>query len=241
MIWNPSPDFRYSLKRGMSGTDVGALQLNLGDLIIDGDFGPLTRKAVRRFQRRHRRLVTDGIAGPATQAAIASREMRDAAELVPDGLLKSLANNESALILGSCGKHSSDAGWDVGVFARSTGKSPGTQEFLDSCYDVRESAQWSAENLRDSWERIGDPVHSWYSDGLDVPLSYRWQLAVFAHNWPSGALNLARRGAITVDYIGDDNTDTSPADWIITATGGRLETPREWFASYVTRASVFCK
>lgn len=243
MIWQPSPDFRYALKRGMSGTDCAALQLNLGDLLVDGDFGRLTERAVRRFQRRHPRLVTDGIAGPATQAAVASREMRDAAATVPEGLLKSLAFNESALILGSCGKHSQDSGWDVGVFARSTGKAPGTQEFLRSCYDVTESAEWSAENLRDSYEKLGVPVESWYTGTLAGGRinRYRWQLAVFMHNWPAGALNLARRGAVTVDYVGDRNTDDEPAAWIIAATGGRLETPREWVLSYVARSTTYVR
>lgn len=242
MIWQPSPDFRYALERGMAGTDVAALQMNLGgDLLVDGDFGPRTEQAVRRFQRRRPRLATDGIAGPATQAAIATARMRDAAKGVPRGLLRSLAHNESGLILGSCGRHASDAGWDVGVFARSTGKAPGTQEFLRSCYDVAASAEWSATNLRDSYEELGIPVESWYSEELadGNERIYRWQLAVFSHNFPAGALNLARRGAVTVDYLGDHDADDEPADWIITATGGRLETPREWCLSYIERATVY--
>lgn len=40
-----------------------------GHLVIDGDFGPLTRMAVREFQRRSQ-LVADGIVGPMTAAAL---------------------------------------------------------------------------------------------------------------------------------------------------------------------------
>lgn len=241
MIWQPSTDFRYSLRWGMTGTDVAALQLNLRDLVVDGDFGPRTEKAVRQFQRLRPRLVTDGIAGPATQAAIATVRIAVAAKRVPKGLLRSLASNESAFFLGSAGPHSQDSGWDVGVFARSTGHQPGSQSFLWSAYDVAESASWSADNLIESREKIGSPVESWYSEELadGVERIYRWQLAVFMHNWPAGAHNLARRGAVTVGYPGDDNNDDQPAAWIIAATGGRLQTPREWCLSYVQRATVF--
>lgn len=234
MIWQPSADFRYALRYGDVGTDVAALQLNLGDLTVDGDFGPRTERAVRRFQRHRPRLVTDGIAGPATQAKIAERQMRSAAARVPEGLLKSLGYNESALILGSCGKHADDPGWDIGVFARSSGTAPGSQDFLWAAYDVAASAGWSAENLRASRERLGVPVDSWYRGTLahGDDERYRWQLAVLAHNYPLGASNIAKYGEATSD-------DDAPREWIITATGGRLQTTREWCVAYIRRATVF--
>lgn len=59
--------------RGMDGTDVELLQHLLNDLpdpmgsriAIDGDFGPETEAAVRKFQR-YFNLTVDGIVGPNT-------------------------------------------------------------------------------------------------------------------------------------------------------------------------------
>ncbi len=75
-----------SLRRGMSGSDVAALQTFLApdariypEGVISGYFGALTEAAVKRFQARHA-IVTSGtpdttgygVVGPATRAAIAS-------------------------------------------------------------------------------------------------------------------------------------------------------------------------
>jgi len=72
-----------TLREGMNGDDVRALQQSLAQLNYtdsrgrplrpDGDFGPTTTAALEAFQRDHQ-LSADGIAGPATLAS-----MRDAA------------------------------------------------------------------------------------------------------------------------------------------------------------------
>jgi hypothetical protein len=51
-----------------AGGNVAQVQSALG-LAADGIYGPLTRRAVRRFQRAHG-LTVDGVAGPATLAAL---------------------------------------------------------------------------------------------------------------------------------------------------------------------------
>ena len=56
------------LTTGSSGKAVAAVQRKLG-LRATGYFGRYTRRAVRRFQRRHGLLV-DGIAGPQTLGAL---------------------------------------------------------------------------------------------------------------------------------------------------------------------------
>src|SRR5438034_2244094 len=65
-----------TLKQGSSGPDVTNLQQKLKDLGfdpngVDGNFGPGTRAAVIAFQQS-KGLQADGIAGPATMAALAS-------------------------------------------------------------------------------------------------------------------------------------------------------------------------
>lgn len=58
------------VRRGHRGWDVAALQFLLAwkgfpSGTLDGDFGPQTERALRRYQSRHG-LVRDGLAGPAT-------------------------------------------------------------------------------------------------------------------------------------------------------------------------------
>jgi peptidoglycan hydrolase-like protein with peptidoglycan-binding domain len=65
-----------TLRQGRVGWDVSVLQYLLArhgiGRVIDGYFGPETRAAVRRFQRRAG-LAVDGIAGPQTLAALEGR------------------------------------------------------------------------------------------------------------------------------------------------------------------------
>jgi peptidoglycan hydrolase-like protein with peptidoglycan-binding domain len=62
------PLSRY-LKRGVYGDDVARLQHFIGDLTVDGDFGPKTHVAVLKLQARNY-LDTDGIVGRRTAEAI---------------------------------------------------------------------------------------------------------------------------------------------------------------------------
>ena len=68
-----------TLRHGRVGWDVSVLQYLLArhgvGRVIDGYFGPETRAAVRRFQRRAG-LAVDGIAGPQTLAALEGKQSR---------------------------------------------------------------------------------------------------------------------------------------------------------------------
>ena len=69
-----------SLKPGMSGSSVTALQQALTQLgynpgTADGSYGPSTTQAVTAFQAA-KGLTADGVAGPATLAAINTRAQR---------------------------------------------------------------------------------------------------------------------------------------------------------------------
>ncbi|HZB05864.1 MAG TPA: transglycosylase family protein [Thermoleophilaceae bacterium] len=56
------------VKRGDRGPAVSTIQRELR-IMADGVFGPLTERAVKRFQQRHG-LVPDGIVGPLTRGAL---------------------------------------------------------------------------------------------------------------------------------------------------------------------------
>ena len=65
------------LKKGSRGPRVGSVQKALG-LKPDRIFGPATKRAVKRFQRRHG-MTIDGVVGPATWALIKQvRELQHA-------------------------------------------------------------------------------------------------------------------------------------------------------------------
>lgn len=63
-----------TLKLGANGDDVTRMQTMLkakgGDVVVDGVFGPHTKLALQTFQAE-KKLVADGICGPATWAALA--------------------------------------------------------------------------------------------------------------------------------------------------------------------------
>jgi hypothetical protein len=72
----PVPAPVASLKPGDTGTQVKVLQRALASLgfstgKIDGQYGPATEAALKRFQRSAR-LTADGIVGPATLRALAA-------------------------------------------------------------------------------------------------------------------------------------------------------------------------
>lgn len=75
-----------TLKLGLSGHDVAALQLRIAGwaadsarqtyVAMDGAYGPATEAAVKRFQRAYG-LAIDGIAGPQVQRVLNSLESAD--------------------------------------------------------------------------------------------------------------------------------------------------------------------
>jgi peptidoglycan hydrolase-like protein with peptidoglycan-binding domain len=63
-----------TLRQGAKGDLVKKLQAALG-VVPDGDFGPVTKTALQKFQVDHG-LVGDGIAGPQTWKLISSNERK---------------------------------------------------------------------------------------------------------------------------------------------------------------------
>jgi hypothetical protein len=237
-IWNPTTSYRYSLKKGMAGFDVAALQVNL-HVEVDGAYGRLTKKAVNHFQLAAD-LEVDGVAGLATQEALCVKLSTPAArtEELPVGLLKSIMSNESGFAVGAVSKHPSDAGLDIGAYQRSSGAGPGSQDFYRYAFDIRSSAYTTATEVRGRHDSLPLPVPSRYLTEMangDTD-RFKWVLSTLNHNWPVAAQNIPRYGSI---YRYEPQRDDQPAEWIILASGGRLSTPREWVSAYVLNATKF--
>ncbi len=232
----PIPNYRYAFKRGMVGTDVAALQINLG-VTVDGDFGGQTEKAVKSFQEL-RGVTVDGIAGSETQRTLCrvnSGPIQKEFKL-PGGSLISIANNESGFAVAAYAPHSHE-GYDLGAFQRSL-TSPSQGEIRDA-YDLSVQARRTGKILRETHDRFANPwpVDSWYVQNIANGNRGRmaWQLAFLTHNWPEGAENIWKRGSIHTD----PSVDTEDSDWVIYFSGGRLRSDRDWVRSYIERSTVY--
>lgn len=224
--FQPHPDYSRSTRKGDRGEGVAVLQLNLPPLVVDGIFGLATNKRVRALQRANN-LVVDGIAGPATQRAICISRSREAEALhkLPPGTLESIMENESGFILAAYSKHPSDEGIDLGSYQKSIVPGSFTQENFRKAYNVVRMAEETAAKLRQVFERF-------VSYGV-VNTRRAWELAILSHNWPAAAERLAQGKSIFIDPARDDQ----PAEWVIKASAGRLQTPREWVESYIKNST----
>jgi peptidoglycan hydrolase-like protein with peptidoglycan-binding domain len=61
-----APKLLITLRKGSKGEQVKVLQKMLKGLVVDGSFGPLTERSVKKFQTEHG-LAVDGIVGPKTR------------------------------------------------------------------------------------------------------------------------------------------------------------------------------
>jgi peptidoglycan hydrolase-like protein with peptidoglycan-binding domain len=84
------------VEKGDRGPKVERIQRALGLTPADGVFGKQTRRAVKRFQRRHG-LTPDGVVGPATRRAlgIGRGSGRDARAATGVRVLEAIAQCES--------------------------------------------------------------------------------------------------------------------------------------------------
>jgi hypothetical protein len=246
MEFPPASDYRVAVRRDDTGTDVAIIQMNLlgfrPKLPVDGVFGGKTDRAVRDYQSKHN-LVRDGIAGLATQESIVvttARPLTSEYDL-PKGMLKSIAFNESSFQITNAAPHAKDGGWDAGPYARSSGGTFGELAWYESAFNAAASARWTADNAVKTRTKMTDPVDSRYLQELafgDVE-RFRWMLTILAHNWPGnyttgygGAIGICKHGRASDD-------DDAPAEWIVEATRGALQTPRQWVVNYIAKATTF--
>jgi peptidoglycan hydrolase-like protein with peptidoglycan-binding domain len=217
----PSKANRYSLKLGMLGHDVGALQLNLNhvglNLVVDGDFGSKTEKAVRQFQQSTG-LSADGVAGAFTQNELAGYVWRapQQSSSTPRGLIRGIVESESAYMVGAV-NWNSPGGVDCGWVQRRVYEGSYSEEAFRHAFDGGVQFDLLAKRLRSDKERFA-------SRGNGDERS--WKLAALSHNWPWGADKLSR----------GEQLSTEPADWVKTASGGKVSTPAQWAIFYQERA-----
>ena len=233
MTWTPAADYRYSFRKGMNGVDVWAIQINLAalgySLTPDGGFGPITEKAAKDFQTGQH-LEVDGIVGPATQRVmclVLSTEGQRNNKL-PDGLLKGMMSNESGFIIPAYSAHPTGSGFDLGPYQQAFPPTKPNDANFAAAYNAKAMAVQSGRAMRSA----KDSFRKAAKVNTD---KYAWQLAALDHNWPAAAYGLAHHGAI----FSDPKQDTRPAQWVETASGGALHTPREWCNAYIAKVCVY--
>lgn len=216
----PGKSYRYTLKKGLNGHDVWALQINLNflgtglTLVEDGAFGPMTELAAKNYQTKAG-LVIDGICGPVTQRSMALKLMEKPSidSKLPGGLLKGVVEGESGFFVG-CVNWGVPPGVDCG-WTQDRVEAP---EFSDArfhdAFDGKKQFSYVATMLRNK-------KNEYY---LRVKNHKRaWELAVLYHNWPYAAEKLARGGTLS----------TNPADWVIAIGVPGIDSPAEWANFYI--------
>lgn len=240
----------FEIKKGDKGDRVAAVQLNLRKIAVDGNFGDETERRVKEWQANHDILVAGkppGVVGPKTQESIVRHRTKGAEVYkVPAGLLASVAKHESGYALAAYSSHPSDWGYDLGPYQNSIGPMGdlATQGVFESSYDAEVMARRTASQARSYHDRFmtgaAMETPSFYASKL-IPKGlmeynkdiWAWQLAVFSWNWPAAAVNLSNVGHCYQDFSRDDDSE----QWIIDASGGRYQTPREWALAYLDSAT----
>lgn len=244
----PNSNFRYAFKEGMTGWDVWALQVALNShqktfpIIEDGIFGKQTKGCVLREQKNHHLSVVDGIIGPATQRAIVKTET-NAAEIsnhVPKGLLYGIAEGESGLFFAAVSGPNWNGSYDAGVIQENLSPSEVTSiSNWRRGFDLKWGVTDTAKKIRKQYEI--------YRPFLSTD-KFAWYCAILYHNWPAAAEKKAKGRFDSWKYYAIDSSGNGryygvddPAYWVISASGGRLSTAREWADSYVFSKSMYVK
>lgn len=170
------------------GEDVYALQTALNECdfpcgTADGVLGPLTAKAIRLAQA-HLDLFVDGLAGGATQKALALKLAQRAGgnAVVPVSALRGQLELESGFRLGNYSPQRADGSYDAGVAQRNTQFTAPQEGF-----DAQKSIDRLAQHTRTFFDRF---------EGVPS-LARRWGLAQGAWNAPAFACFIAREEGAT--------------------------------------------
>jgi peptidoglycan hydrolase-like protein with peptidoglycan-binding domain len=169
------------LTPAMKGEDVYALQTALNELltaslVTDGALGPMTSNAIKDLQKAFA-ITVDGLAGPATQAAICKWLSAPAqARLgLPEDLMYGQTMLESGCRLGNYSPLRPNGTYDAGVVQRNTQYTPPVEGF----------------NVPVSIEALAEHTKKYYTEFYGVAGRRRWELAAGAWNAPAFACYIA--------------------------------------------------
>jgi hypothetical protein len=218
----PPAQTDYSIRQGEEGWAVYALQCALPGAERDGSFGAFTDAAVRAVQGSYA-LVVDGIAGPATQGALADRVCAEHSSGLPRGLIAGIAQGEGGKLLGPV-NWSVPGGVDCGLFQRRVYGPPFQLAELQRAFDPGYQAELLRRFLAARAEKYQRPEMA--SPGPERA----WRLAALAHNYPAGADTIAAKGIGGLSAYW-----RKPQAWVPAVhlpDGYEIRTPLDWVRFY---------
>jgi hypothetical protein len=214
------------------GWPVFALQSGLKargyNIVNDGAFGPATKEAVIRFQGFNN-LTPDGIVGPATKAALVRKVaalVDDERPSLPNKLLRAMAQAEGGNNFAAINEYDPPTGphgTDCGVMQIRVYE-PYVFDALAQAFDPYAAMHEAADRF--------DVAKNKY-------LTYGWtrnsrvrseKCALFSHNWPVGANDIAFDGQI---YNPDGIAAWVP-DGVKMLDGTPVRTRKEWAQFYAS-------
>jgi peptidoglycan hydrolase-like protein with peptidoglycan-binding domain len=226
--------FNHTIKRGMSGIPVWAVQRALNDigrskvLLLDGDYGPGTEEAVRQFQSKTGGLSPDGVAGPLTQRKVVGilADMREATFDGPDGIIRSVCQYEGGWLVAPL-NWSTAGGVDCGAVQRRVVSGDfGNDAVIERAFNTKYQLNLLANSLKE--------LHDTFIARVGVKgnheLAYR--LAILNHNYPYAAQQISKVGV-----AGLSSYWRTPQPWVLNAgvkfpDGAAVRTPLEWCEHY---------
>ncbi len=239
-ILEANEHYRYSLKQGMTGWDVVAIQIALNSyapsprLTEDGVFGPITGNAAASLQ--HELGVTvDGIVGPQTQAALmAARAGQIEVHRTPKGLLKGICFGESGGIVPTTSAFYPDGSRDYGPMQTNLTKPDEAR--CKQAFSPTDALLEVAEQLMTAYARFR-------LANASLTPEEAWRLAVLNYNWPAAAQQIAEGHESTWTYVesgtGIRRHMSDPAPWVEAFGISGVSTGAEWAQFYVDSKVVY--
>lgn len=236
MSWAIPATTVYSFRRGNKGIGVWALQAAIRlvtavPIAVDGDFGPTTEEAVKRFQTSAN-ILADGIAGPSTQRELSHRitAAQEGKSHTPAGLLRGFAEGEGGDLLAAV-NHSKPGGVDCGLFQRRVYSADyGDAVVIERAFNAGYQASLLANSLLDLRVSFSDRAGT--KDGTLPVTEKAWRLAALNHNYPGGADRLSQTPIKQLSSYW-----TTPQTWVTEVgykfpDGAPVRTPLEWCHMY---------